>query len=105
MKNRERAADLLSRYPEEDSGCTFAWARVLERWLAGDLAEAHAALASARDVNPYADRYFSGKVPMPREAPEYYSPGDDTEAQLSARELAAALENNPGFREWLRACK
>lgn len=98
------ASRLMSRYPgEEEFMGSFAWARVLERWLSGEWDEAEAALERARKVNPFAERYISGAGALPREAPAYYSPGQDSEAQVCTRELAAAWQSHPGFREWLRA--
>jgi tetratricopeptide (TPR) repeat protein len=100
----ESAGHLMSRFPgEEKFLASFAWARVLERWLSGKLDEAAAALARARTVNPFAERYISGIRELPAETPEYFKPGDETEAQVCARELATAWERNPAFREWLRA--
>ena len=103
---REGARRVMSRYPDEEKILgSFAWARVLERWLSGELKEAEAALARARKVNPFAERYVSGARALPREAPAYYRPGEDSEAQVCARELAAAWQRHPGFRAWLRARK
>jgi tetratricopeptide (TPR) repeat protein len=102
----ERAGHVMSRYPgEEKFLASFAWARVLERWLSGKLDEAAAALARARTVNKFAERYISGIRELPAETPEYFKPGDETEAQVCARELSLAWERNPAFREWLRAQK
>jgi tetratricopeptide (TPR) repeat protein len=100
----EKAGHLMARFPGEEKFLgSFAWARVLERWLSGKLDEAAAALARARTVNPFAERYISGVRALPAETPEYFKPGDETEAQVCARELSLAWERNPAFREWLRA--
>ncbi len=98
------AVELMARFPDEGQryGATFAWARVLERWLSGKPEQAEAALERARKVNPFAEGYISGARRLPDEEPEYFQPGKDTEAQVSARELSPALERNPAFREWLR---
>ena len=99
----ERANSLIARFPDEERIMgSFAWARVLERWLSGHLDEAEAALERARKVNPFAERYISGAQPLPEEAPQYYRPGEESEAQVCALELAIAWEQNPAFREWLR---
>lgn len=95
---------LMSQYPDEEQRMgSFAWARVLERWLSGELNEAEAALARARKVNPFVERYISGRRALPREAPAFFRPGEDSEAQVCATELAAAWQAHPGFREWLLA--
>jgi tetratricopeptide (TPR) repeat protein len=100
----EGARRLMSRYPDEEKIFgSFAWARVLERWLSGALSEAEAALARARKVNPFVEPYVSGMRALPRETPAFFRPGEDSEAQVCARELAVAWQGRPSFREWLRA--
>jgi tetratricopeptide (TPR) repeat protein len=101
----ERASGIFARYPDEERIMgSFAWARVLERWLSGhpDDTAGRAALERARKVNPFAERYVSGVQPLPEEAPPYYRPGEESEARMCALELAAAWERHPEFREWLR---
>lgn len=105
LKQPERAKSLLTLVPGEEGILgSVAWARVLERWLSGgpDSAEAAASLEKARKVNPFAERYISGAQPMPEEAPQFYRPGDESEARMCALELAPAWERNPEFRKWLR---
>jgi tetratricopeptide (TPR) repeat protein len=97
------AARLMSRYPDKERVTgSFAWGRVLERWLAGELAEAETALAQAREVNPYAEPYISGERELPSEVPAYYRFGEESEALVCAKELAVAWKSQPAFREWLR---
>ena len=101
-----RANQLMSRFPDEEKFMgSFAWARVLERWLSGALDNAVAALGHARKVNPFAERYISGVCAVPKAAPEYFKPGDEAEARVCAIELSRAWEHNPAFREWLRMQK
>lgn len=101
-----RATQLMARFPDEEKFMgSFAWARVLERWLCGTPDEAAAALAHARKVNPFAERYVSGVCAVPKELAEYFKPGDETEARVCAKELSRAWDGNPSFREWLRAQK
>jgi tetratricopeptide (TPR) repeat protein len=100
----EEASGVISRYAAEaDFSATFAWARVLERWLRGEFAEAESALQRARKVNPHAEGYISGRRDPPPDPPAYYRPGDESEAQVCATELASAWDSHPRFREWLRA--
>jgi hypothetical protein len=62
-----KADRLMSRRPGEEKFMgTFAWVRALERWLAGDLDGATAALERARKGNPFAEKYVSGSVPFRR---------------------------------------
>ena len=95
-----QAADqLISRYEsEEQLDACFAWARVLERWLCGTMDEARTALARARKINRFSEPYLSGSRVLPRRAPEYYRPGDDSEAQVCAARLSGAVHSHPGFR-------
>ena len=99
-----QAAGLMSQYPdEEEIAPAFAWGRVLERWLAGELAEAEEALRRARQVNRFVELYLVGTRKAPSEPPPYYRPGDDLEAQACAVDLAAAWKSHPAFVEWSRA--
>jgi tetratricopeptide (TPR) repeat protein len=103
MKRPQAAADLISKYPGElTHSAIYAWGRVIERWLCGEFEEAEAAVLKAREVNPYTERYLTGSRRVPEITPAYYRPGDDTEAQVAAKELSLALRKNPEFREWLR---
>ncbi|MFB3827373.1 MAG: tetratricopeptide repeat protein [Bryobacteraceae bacterium] len=103
LRQPQKAGELMSCYPDEDKTfCTFAWGRVMARWQAGETREAELALARARKVNPYAERYFSGARKAPANPPPFFRPGEDSEAQTSASELALALKHNPGFCDWLR---
>ena len=102
--NLPEAADhLMSLYEgEEEVDACFAWARVLERWLSGKTNDAQAALAKARKINRFCEPYLSGSRMLPSQAPEYYRPGDDSEAQVCGTQLFVAVESHPSFREWLR---
>jgi tetratricopeptide (TPR) repeat protein len=103
--HRPEAADhLMSLYEgEEEVDACFAWARVLERWLSGKVDDAKAALAKARKINRFSEPYLTGSRKLPSQAPDYYRPGDDTEAQVCGTQLSVAVESHPNFRKWLRA--
>lgn len=102
-KRPEGADKLMSSYPDEEKTMgASAWARVLERWISNRSDEAETALAQARKVNPFVERYMSGECALPSEAPAYYRPGEESEAQVCARELAVAWTSLPAFRDWLR---
>lgn len=97
-----RASCLFEMYPADERYLAgFAWARVLQHWLAGDLAEAHAALLRARKINAHAEKYISGRKAIPADTPPGFRPGDESEAQLCAFELARAWRAHAGFRTWL----
>jgi len=100
----EAAGHLMSLYEgEEEVDACFAWARVLERWLSGKTNDAKVALARARKINRFSEPYLSGSRKLPGQAPEYYRPGDESEAQVCGFQLSAAVESHPTFLEWLRA--
>jgi hypothetical protein len=79
--------------------------RVLERWQAERPDEAEAALSRARNVNPFVEKYISGARRPPDQAPDYFRPGEESEAQVCARALGLACEHNADFRDWLNRRK
>lgn len=105
--NRPQDVDsLLRRFPGEERILgRVAWVRVQARWLAGELDEAEAALKQARQVNPFVEPYLTGARRPLGDPPEYYQPGGEQEAQITARELELAWKRHPAFREWVRARK
>ena len=46
--------------------------------------------------------YISGVRELPSEGPAYYRPGEESEAQVCARELGIAWKSHAAFRKWLR---
>lgn len=101
---KEAQADrLLSLTDEEEAMGRFAWGRVMQRWLSGDVDEAERALAHAREINPFAERYLAGRARLLEEPPDYYQPGAESEAQVCAKDLAPACASHPEFRKWLRS--
>jgi tetratricopeptide (TPR) repeat protein len=106
LRQTERASEFLSRSSdEEEYSAALAWARILERWQAGKLDEAEVALKTARKVNPFLEDYLCGAKKPPEQPPEYFTPGDESEAQAYAGPLSLAVQHNPGFREWLQQRK
>jgi tetratricopeptide (TPR) repeat protein len=100
----EGARSLLAQYPDEHKfSAVAAWAVVLERWLAGELNEAEAALKGARQVNRFVEPYVLGKRQQASDTPDFYRPGDESEAVVCAAEMGVAWEKHPGFRKWLQA--
>ncbi|RME40856.1 MAG: tetratricopeptide repeat protein [Planctomycetota bacterium] len=97
----ESARELFERYDEEWSAM-FAWAKVLERFLAGDEKGATKALAEARSVNPHVEAYLTGKKRLPKNPPAYYGPGDPDEAYVCKVEIGFAWESHPEAIRWLK---
>ena len=73
----------------------------LERYLAGDLKGAAAALKKARKANGFVELYLTGQKPIPKEMPGMYSPGSEEEAILCMDMLAAAWVEHKDALFWL----
>lgn len=97
----ERVRRILEQY-QEDGSALFCWTRVLERFLAGELDQARAALDDARAENPYVESYLCGHKKLPSLWPDYYSPGDQSEAIHCARYLKDAWGKYPEAMQWVR---
>ena len=91
---------LLERYAE-DSGAVFAYGRVLERFLAGDLEGAARARQEARGANARVEGYLTGRKRLPRYPPDWCSPGDENEAVHCAFYLADAWRRHAKALAWL----
>jgi len=77
----EGARMLFGNYPDEfEFSAVFAWGRVLERFLSGDLPGAQAALMEARKQNAHMQIYVKGHRQIPKTLPEAYAPGSKDEA-------------------------
>jgi len=96
----DAAAKLLKTY-EKDASATFAWGRVLERFLAHDLQAAAASLKSARKGNRFVELYMTAQRPFPKEMPGSYAMGSAEEAILSLESLALAWTAHPEAMLWL----
>ena len=96
----EGAGRLLKKY-KNDASATFAWGRVLERFLAGDVTRAKAALTVARRVNRHMELYLTGQTPLPDELPDLYSPGSKEEAVLCVSFLGGAWVEQQQVCAWL----
>ena len=53
-------------------------------------------------MNPHAERYFDGSADPPETEPDFYSPGDESEAVVCATALGQAWHRQPAARRWLR---
>jgi tetratricopeptide (TPR) repeat protein len=98
------ARRLFARYPDEfDFNTVFAWAKVLERFLAGKPDEALKALAAAQKQNPYSKAYLLGHRKLPKNPPDSYSSGSKEEAACFATDLQTAWNAHPSAKKWLEA--
>ena len=96
------ARRLFDQYDDESSA-SFQWSRVLERHLAGDEVKAVILLAEARKDNAFVEAFLTGKKRMPRSLPDYYSPGEESEAKHVAVSLRPAWKEHRASLGWLKA--
>ncbi len=96
------ARRLFDQY-EDDPSATFQWSRVLERHLAGDEAKAVTLLAEARKDNTFVEPYLAGRKRMPSALPDYYSPGEESEALHVAVSLRPAWKEHGKAVAWFKA--
>jgi tetratricopeptide (TPR) repeat protein len=94
------ARELLEKY-KEDGSANFAWARVLERFLAGKHDEASAALKQARKTNRHVELYLTARKTLPKHPPEMYSLGSEEEAALCVGYLFGAWAAHKEAIFWL----
>lgn len=95
-----RVAGLFDQFEDEGSAI-FAWARVLERFMAGDVRAATAAIGEAREANRHVEPLLTGKKRMPRSLPGYYGVGDENEAVVCVDTIGAAWKRAGGALAWL----
>lgn len=102
MENLIRAADLLKNY-EDDRSAMFEWARVLERFLDGNLDGASRILKAARKANRFVELFLTCKHPWPDGLSNIYSSGSEEEAALCFRYLHRILKKQRSAFLWLLA--
>lgn len=95
-----RTLKLLTSYPHDDSAW-FAWGRVLYHFVMKDRPQATRLLKKARKLNPFVEEYLMGARGMPEALPDYYSPGDESEAVLAVSDLAEAWTRRQNAMLWL----
>lgn len=96
----QEAGKLLADYGD-DASASFAWGRVLERFLCSDLPGAEAALKIARKENRFVELYLGGQKKMPEYLPNLYSPGSEEEAILCLDSMALAWTESEPALVWL----
>lgn len=101
LSNLEGANRLFREYDERAHCAMFAWAYVMERYLAGDTGGATQALAAARKQNAHAETYFAGIKRLPKKMPGAYSMGSPEEAAIAWEILKPAWEKHPEAHVWL----
>lgn len=99
--NKFNAAEQLLQQYNQDYGAVFAWGRVLQRFLAGDLMGAARALKTSRRANPYVELYLSCRKRLPEDMPEAYSCGSEEEAVYCCEILMPAWAKHQDAMFWL----
>jgi tetratricopeptide (TPR) repeat protein len=94
-------ADLLARYPEEDSA-TWAYTRALLAFRQqGDTIESRRLLKAATKSNKFVPAYLTGEK-YPAEQPDYYTPGQESEALVYLAGSLPAWKDTAGAIPWVR---
>jgi tetratricopeptide (TPR) repeat protein len=94
------AQRLFAEYDE--ASAMFAWGRVLERYLALELPGAVQVLQDARKENSHVEEFITGRKKLPKTRPEFYSPGDITEAIACMDVIGNAWKKYPEAVHWLK---
>ncbi len=95
------AAALHAAYGEDGSAAWDYAATLLAFRDSGDGPAAAKALQAALANNPHVPELLLGRVAPPAQEPEYYSPGDKSEAVVYLETAAAGWRGTPGALDWL----
>lgn len=95
------AAALHAAYEEDDSAA-WHYGAVLIAFRQGGAAAAAGALAAALANNPHVPGLLLGRVAAPAAEPEYYTPGEASEALVYLQTGAAGWQTAEGALDWLR---
>jgi len=101
LNNLDGANRLFREYDEREHCAMFAWAYVLERYLAGDTGGATQALAAARKQNAHAEAYVLGLRRLPKKMPGSYNLGSKEEAVIAGEIIKPAWKKHPEAQVWL----
>lgn len=97
------AASVLDSYRDEDSPfLSFARALLAFR-RGGDGAASRKALSAAMAGNRHVVPFLTGARKIPAAEPDYYSPGEPSEAAIYVRDCGGPWRTTPGALDWLRA--
>ena len=100
--SHEKLVRLLEQYDEDSA--TWAYTKALVAFRQhGDTAETRKLLKLAKAANEHVPAYLLSRKPLPRQRPEYYSPGDRNEAVLYVASTLSGWRGTPGATAWLKA--
>jgi tetratricopeptide (TPR) repeat protein len=101
LGREEAAASILAAYGRDES----AWMSFSRALLAfrrgGDCAQSRKLLLTALRCNPHVRSYLLGRRRLPRFTPDYYSPGEESEAVCYVMNGARSWASVPGAIAWL----
>jgi tetratricopeptide (TPR) repeat protein len=101
VMGRDKEAEKLF-YQYEDSLATWVYSRaLLDFRKTGDSEISRKSLKVAVKKNEYIPVYLLGRKKIPKSLPEYYSPGDESEAIFYAKENLEAWKITPAALDWL----
>lgn len=85
-----------------DISCFMIYSEALLAFRTGGSGrKSNQALQEAIRANRHVPPYLLGQKPVPFRLPDYYSPGDESEAVIYAGEAKEAWHSTPGALEWL----
>ena len=103
LKRDSEARTLITAH-KNDNFAGWGYGRALLEFRAqGDTVLARRKLAEALKRNSHAAAYLTGAKPMPKDMPDAYSPGQETEAIVYAETGRLPWLATPGAVDWLRA--
>ena len=99
---RDEDAEVLFKEYHDDGMASWAYARVLlDFQKMGDSEISRKSLKAAIKKNSHIPAYLLGRKKMPQSLPEFYSPGDQSEAIFYIKENLEAWKATPGASDWL----
>lgn len=97
------ASALRARY-DEDTYPSMTYGAALLAFRRDGAAKAKRALDAALRENPHLAPLLTGATAMPKQPPDAYSPGAESEAQVAYAEMQPAWAATPAALAWLAAC-
>lgn len=99
---RDEEPEVLFEEYHDDGMPSWIYSRaLLDFRKMGDSEISRKSLAAAVKKNKHVPAYLLGRKKMPRSLPEYYSPGDESEAIFYTKENLEAWKSTPEALDWL----
>lgn len=93
---------LLREYKDDGSAFWLWTAALLAFRQGGDSKKSQKLMKKAAGDNPHVAAYLLGSKEVPKPLPQFYSPGDETEAICYVDEFAEAWRRTEGALQWLK---